>query len=439
MITLADVTVLAKIYENTNSIVYRGRLEKDSQPIILKLLKEDYPNPIKLFRYQQEFELTRNLNLKGIVRAYELKKYQNSLAIIFEDLGAESLKIWLETCRFNLGDFLNIAIEITDILERIHQAKIIHKDINPSNIIYNFKTQEIRLIDFGIATSLLQENISLCNIQAIEGTFAYMSPEQTGRMNQAIDYRTDLYSLGVTFYELLTNKLPFESSDPLELVHCHLAKQPISPHEVDSQIPLAVSEIVMKLMAKTAKERYQSAYGVKVDLEWCRDRIQQTGKIENFLLGRHDFSARFHIPQKLYGREKQITTLLTAFEKVSQGQTELILISGSSGIGKTVLVKEIYKPIARERGYFISGKFDLLQRNIPYSGIIKAFQELVRQLLCETEIELQNWCNRILAALGNNGRVIIDAIPEVEAIIGQQPTIPELDPKEAQNRFNLVF
>jgi diguanylate cyclase (GGDEF)-like protein len=439
MIKLADVTILAKIHENTNSIVYRGRRDTDSQPVILKLLKEDYPIPIHLVRYQQEFELTRHLNLPGIVQVYELKKYQNSLAIIFEDLEAESLKQWLTYRHFELLEFLNIAIKIAEILDSVHQKKIIHKDINPSNIIYNAQTKEIRLIDFGIATNLLQENLTLCNLKTIEGTFAYMSPEQTGRMNRAIDYRTDLYSLGVTFYELLTNKLPFDSSDPLELVHCHIAKQPKTPHEINSQIPLIVSDIVMKLMAKTAEDRYQSAHGVKVDLEFCRDRLQQSGKIANFLLGCQDFSDKFQIPQKLYGREQQIKTLLSAFESVSQGQTEIILVSGYSGIGKTALVREIYKPITKERGYFISGKFELLQRDIPYSGIVKALQELIGQLLAETEEELQVWRKKILAALGNNGRVIIDAIPEIEAIIGEQPTVPQLNPNEAQNRFNLVF
>ncbi|HEY9601428.1 MAG TPA: AAA family ATPase [Allocoleopsis sp.] len=438
MISLPDVTIASKIYESANSLVYRGIFKKNRQPVILKLLKEDYPTPAELYRYQQEYEITRSLNLEGAIKAYELRKYQNTQVMLLEDFGGEALKKLLENRPFSLPEFLHLAIQIVDALGKIHQNKVIHKDINPSNIVLNPQTGQLKIIDFGLSTLLSQENLSLTSPNVLEGTLTYMSPEQTGRMNRSLDYRSDFYSLGVTFYELLTARLPFESVDALELVHCHIAKQPIPPHEINLEIPLTVSELVMKLMAKTAEERYQSAWGIKADLETCLTQYKN-GAISRFTLGCQDISPQLQIPQKLYGREPQIESLLTAFERTSLGQTELMLISGYSGIGKSALVQELYKLITEKRGYFITGKFDQLLRDIPYQALVAAVQELVRQLLTETELQLQQWREKIRRALGENGQIIIDVIPEVELIIGKQPAVPELPPTEAQNRFNLVF
>lgn len=466
MISLPDITIVSKIYESTNSIVYRGILKENRQPLILKLLKEEFPTPIELYRYQQEYEITRRLNLEGTIKAYELRKYQNTQVMLLEDFGGESLKKILESRQVSWSYFLKIAIKITDNLSKIHQENVIHKDINPSNIVLNPQTGQLKIIDFGLSNLLSQENPILKSPNVLEGTLAYMSPEQTGRMNRSLDYRTDFYSLGVTFYELLTNQLPFDSNDALELIHCHIAKQPTPPHAVNPGIPLIVSEIVMKLMAKTAEERYQSAWGIKADLETCLTQYRN-GAIQRFTLGCQDISHQLQIPQKLYGRELQIESLLTAFIRVAsgqekrvgvglahnlsnptttqeqnpsvQGQTELMLISGYAGIGKSALVQELYKLITQKRGYFIAGKFDQLHRDIPYQALVAAFQELVRQLLTETEPQLQQWREKIRRALGENGQIIIDVIPEVELIIGKQPTVPELPPTEAQNRFNLVF
>ncbi len=438
MLEIPGYHIHALIYGSVNSLVYRGIRCQDNLPVILKVLKADYPTPAELTRYRTEYEITRNLNLEGVVRAYSLQKYQNTLVMILEDFGGESLQILMARRKFTLFEFLTLAIKITEILGEIHARNIIHKDINPSNIVFNPATGALKLIDFGISTVLVRQNPTLRNPNVVEGTLAYMSPEQTGRMNRAVDYRTDFYSLGVTFYELLTQKLPFEATDAMELVHCHIAKQPIPPQEQNREIPKTLSDIVMKLLSKTAEERYQSAWGLIADLETCLTQCKK-GQISYFPLGYSDVSNKFQIPQKLYGREQEIKTLLTAFERVSTGSTELMLVSGYSGIGKTALIQEIYKPITRARGYFISGKFDQFQRNIPYSAVVNAFSDLVRQLLTESEEQLNLWREKLLAAFGLNGQVIIDVIPEVELIVGPQPAVPELEPTESQNLFNLVF
>ncbi len=444
--------ILAQIYESSKSVVYRGIREGDNKAVILKFLKEDYPTPEEILRCKQEYKITHRLNIEGVVRAYGLEKYKNTLVIIFEDFGGESLKILMNNNAFALKEFLFLAIKISEILREIHSSHIIHKDINPSNIVFNPYTKQLKLIDFGLSNILSREKPTIKNPNILEGTLAYISPEQTGRMNRLLDYRTDFYSLGATFYELLTNQLPFDATDAVELVHCHIAKQPVPPHELNPEIPKAVSNIVMKLLAKTAEERYQSAWGIKADLEECLFQLQNNSQISDFPLGLYDISDRFQIPQKLYGREAEVETLLAAFERVSgqeqlttgNGQptankSEMMLVSGYSGIGKSALVQEIYKPITKNRGYFTSGKFDQFQRNIPYSAVVSALSSLVRQLLTETEASLAQWREKLRRAFGANGQVIVDVIPEVELIVGQQSEVPELGAAEAQNRFNLVF
>ncbi|MEG5016492.1 MULTISPECIES: AAA family ATPase [unclassified Microcoleus] len=448
MIEINGYQILTQIYESTNSTIYRGIRQQDNQAVILKFLKEDYPTPSELVRYKQEYEITRNLNIDGVIKAYELKPYQMTLCIILEDFGASSLKQLMDERRESgtgvlpLQKFLSIAIKTAEILSSIHAANIVHKDINPANIIFNPEIRQLKIIDFGISTKFTRENPTLKNPNVLEGTLAYISPEQTGRMNRSLDYRTDFYSLGVTFYELLTGKLPFETNDALELVHCHIAKVPICPHQVNPEIPKPVSDIVMKLMAKTAEERYQSGFGIKNDLAECLHQLQTTGNISDFSLGTQDISDQFQIPQKLYGREAEVEALLTAFERVGdnpQSKIEMMLIAGYSGIGKSSLVAEIHKPNTRLRGYFTAGKFDQFQKSLPYSAVVSAFKGLVRQLLTESEIQLEQWREKLRDAFGVNGQVIIDVIPEVELIVGKQPPVPELGATESQNRFNIVL
>ena len=461
MVIIPGYENLTQIHQSDNSLVYRARRAENHQPVILKFLNQDYPSTEQIRRYKQEYQLTSQLESPGIIKAYSLEEWQRSLGMVFEDFGGISLKQWLkEREKLSLQDFLELAIAISESLGQIHAHNIIHKDINPGNIVLNPETQEVKIIDFGISTQLSRENPTLKNPNVLEGTLAYISPEQTGRMNRGLDYRSDFYSLGATFYEMLAGKLPFETDDPLELVHCHIAKMPPGLGNGEQgtgngeqgtgngeqgtgngeEIPQIIADIVMKLMAKNAEDRYQSADGLRSDLEECRLQLEATGNITSFPLGQRDISERFSIPQKLYGREEEIASLLEAFERVTEtGKVEFMMVAGYSGIGKSCLVQELYKPITARRGYFISGKFDQFQRNIPYSAIVSAFGGLIGQLLGESEAQLQVWREKLLKALGSNGQVIIDTIPEVELIIGKQAPVAVLGPTETQNRFNLVF
>ncbi|MEH1861674.1 MAG: AAA family ATPase [Nostoc sp.] len=469
MIALPGIAIQNKIYESSNSLVYRG-IRDDGVGIVVKMLKLDYPSPQELTRYRQEYKITRSLKLEGVIKAYSQQDYQRTLVILLEDFGGESLEKWMHKrpenfCPMPLSTFLGVAIAICDILGRIHAANVIHKDINPGNIVLNLDTGVVKIIDFGIATQFNRTNPTFKSPHVLEGTLAYLSPEQTGRMNRLLDYRTDFYSLGVTFYELLTGQLPFPTTDILELVHCHIAKQPDPPHELNTTIPKPVSDIIIKLMAKNAEERYQSAWGIKADLEICAEQLAEIGQISSIQLALQDASGQFQIPQKLYGRDKEVAMLLAAFDRVAcpesncvaalsnnwettsqreqagnpKFQVEMMLVSGYAGIGKSALVQEIYKPITQKRGYFISGKFDQFQRNIPYSAIADALQKLIQQLLSEPDEHLQQWRSQLLRALGTNGQIIIDIIPEVELIIGKQSPVPEVGATEAQNRFHRIF
>ncbi|MGD1700029.1 ATP-binding protein, partial [Dapis sp. BLCC M229] len=430
------------IHQSERTLVYRGINIESGQPVIIKLMGHEYPNFNELVQFRNQYAIAKNLHIPSIIKPYSLLRYKNAYALIMEDIGAISLAEYQRQLCVCIEQFWEIALSITEILHHLHQNQIIHKDIKPANILIHPETKEVKLIDFSISSLLPKERTSLQTPNVLEGTLAYISPEQTGRMNRGIDYRSDFYSLGVTFYELLTGKLPFESEDPLELVHAHMAKTP--PTIPESQVPTALANIVMKLMAKNAEERYQSALGLKYDLEKCRVEYIETGKIEPFGLGERDLCDRFLLPEKLYGREIEVQNLLDAFERVAapigkEGGAEIMLVAGFSGIGKTAVVNEVHKPITRQKGYFIKGKYDQFNRNIPFSAFVQALRDLMGQLLGESDAQLQEWKEKILEAVGEQGQVLIEVIPELERIVGEQPSVAELSGNAAQNRFNLLF
>ncbi|MDZ7958484.1 MAG: AAA family ATPase [Aulosira sp. DedQUE10] len=439
-VSIPGYRVSEEIYNGSRTLVYRGYREADHQPVAIKVLKNPYPSFNELVQFRNQYTIAKNLHSPLLVQTYSLESYQNGYALVMEDFGGISLNHWWdrEETSVSLMEFFKIAIALCNTLDLLYRHRIIHKDIKPANILINPQTREIRLIDFSIASLLPRETQTLISPNVLEGTLCYLSPEQTGRMNRGIDYRTDFYSLGVTFYELLTGGLPFQSNDPMELVHCHIAKMPMALGYKE-EIPQVLSDIVMKLMAKNAEDRYQSALGLKYDLEKCFEQLKTTGKIEDFPIAQRDVCDRFLIPDKLYGRQTEVEALLNAFERVSKSQTEMILVAGFSGIGKTAVVNEIHKPILRQRGYFIKGKFDQFNRNIPFSAFVQALRDLMGQLLSESDAQLQKWKTQILNALGENAQVILEVIPELEQIIGVQPPVPELGGSATQNRFNLLF
>ncbi|WP_448266636.1 AAA family ATPase [Nostoc sp. DSM 114159] len=442
-VNIPGYQVSEELYNGSRTIVYRGYKKTDSLPVVIKLLKNPYPSSSELLSFRNQYTIAKNLNSPLIIQTYSLEPYQNGYALVMEDFGGISLKDYFTSVETRyiafLEEFLQIAIALCNTLDILYRDRIIHKDIKPANILINPETKQVKLIDFSIASLLPRETQTLLNPNVLEGTLAYISPEQTGRMNRQIDYRTDFYSVGVTFYQLLTGKLPFQSEDAMELVHCHLAKTATLVHKINSAIPSVLSAIVSKLMAKNSEDRYQSALGLKYDLENCLIQLKETGTIENFPIAQRDVCDRFIIPDKIYGREAEVSTLLQSFERVSLGATEMILVAGFSGIGKTAVVNEVHKPIVRQRGYFIKGKYDQFQRNIPFSAFVQAFQDLMGQLLTESEAQIQQRKNKILDAVGENGQVIIEVIPELSRIIGEQPPAIELSGTAAENRFNLLF
>ncbi|MEH2390106.1 MAG: AAA family ATPase [Nostoc sp.] len=439
MIALPGFQIVALLKAGVKAVIYRGIKVKDQCPVIIKGLRPEQCIPDNIEQLKHEYAIAQRLNIAAAVKAYALEMHQGIPYLIMEDFGGRSLDLLLDQFQQPVP-FLKIAIEITSRLAQIHSHHIVHKDIKPQNILVNLETNQVKIADFRIAAFIPYEQKRVSSSSRIEGSLPYLSPEQTGRMNRGIDHRSDLYSLGVTFYEMLTGELPFQGKDPLEWVHCHIAKSPPSPKKLNSDIPEMLCDIIIKLLSKVAEQRYQSALGLQFDLERCLEQLQTTTEIQSFVLGEQDISERFQIPQKLYGREQEIAKLLQAFERVvSQGKPEIVFVSGYAGVGKSSLVKEIHKPIVKEHGVFIYGKFDEYKRDIPYSTIVQAFQTLVRQILTEPEDKLAPWKKRIQAALGNNGRLIADLIPELKLIIGEQSHIPELGPAESQNRFNLVF
>ena len=434
---------LETLRQDGEFILYRGLCSTKAEtnpPSILALSPVmERPVPATIKKIEHEFSLQAELDPAWATRPIALTQLQNRTMLVFEDPGGKPLDRLL-TGPMELGQFLRCGIALAAALCQVHGPGLIHKDIKPSHVLVNAALDRAWLMGFGIASRLPRERQSAEPPEFISGTLAYMAPEQTGRMNRSIDSRSDLYALGITLYELLTGTLPFTASDPMEWVHCHIARQPLPPAERLIDVPLSVSAIIMKLLAKTPEERYQTAAGVESDLRRCLEDWDRERGIHVFPLGEHDRPDRLLIREKLYGREPEIKTLLASFDRVvKSGTRELVLVCGYSGVGKSSVVNELHKVLVPRRGLFASGKFDQYKRDIPYSTLAQALRGLTRGLLAKSEADMVTWRDAIREALGQNGRLMIDLVPELKVIIGEQPPVPELSPQDARRRFQLVF
>ena len=429
------------LWEDGERICRRSvsRAGSDSATVLAVLPAAEHPAAATLDRLAHEYGLKDELDAAWAVRPLELVRERGRTMLVLEDPGGGPLEQLLGT-PMEVGRFLRLAIGIAAALGQVHHRGLVHKDIKPAHILVNRTTGEIKLTGFGIASRLLRERQAPAPPEFIAGTLAYMAPEQTGRMNRSVDARSDLYSLGVTLYQMLTGTLPFAASEPMEWVHCHVARRPIPPVGRSKNIPPMVSAIVLKLLAKTAEERYQTADGLERDMRRCLAEWEVRSDIDDFPLGQQDTPDRLLIPEKLYGREREIDTLLAAFDRiVKSGVPELVLVSGYSGVGKSSVVNELHKVLVPPRGLFASGKFDQYKRDIPYATLAQAFQGLIRPLLGKSDAELAPWREALAEALGLNGGLMVPLIPELEPLLGPQPPVPELAPQDAQRRFQLVF
>ncbi len=439
MTTLAGYSLAQTVREDGEFVLRRGCKESERSPILALIPVADQPAPHCLRRLEHEYALKDELDPRWACRPLELVRQDGRLFLILEDAGGETLD-GLIAREMTLTQILRTAVGLCRALGRVHQRGLIHKDLKPANVIVNVATGAIHLTGFGIASRLPRERQAPEASETLAGTLAYMAPEQTGRMNRSIDSRSDLYSLGVTLYEMLTQVLPFAASDPLEWVHCHIARQPLSPVERVPQLPFPLSAMVMKLLSKIPEDRYQTAHGIEADLQTCLADWEAHQQIQAFGLGGQDASGRLLIPEKLYGRERESQQLIDAFERVvAVGALELVLVSGYSGVGKSSLVNELHKVIVPPRGLFASGKFDQYKRDIPYATLAEAFAALVRQVLGKSEAEVARWREAIQEAVGQNGQLIVDLIPDLALVLGKQPPVVQLPPSDAQNRFNAVF
>lgn len=435
----AQYTLSTRMRETPYSELHRGFRTADGAPVVVKLLRGTHQTPLDLARLRHEHEILESLNAPQIVKTLGLVKQGRALALVLEDAGETSLDQLIASGFLNLERSLELAVALARTVAVVHSQRIVHKDIKPQHFFVKKDAPNVAvLVDFGIATRLSHELQTGARMGGLEGTLAYIAPEQTGRMNRVVDCRSDLYSLGVTLYELFTAHLPFETTDPLELVHCHIARIPPDPRVHRPDLPQVIADIIMKLLAKAAEERYQSAVGVENDLERCLRQLQTSSAITPFTLGERDNSGELSIPQKLYGREKELAEVLAAFGRTRAGAKELLLVSGVAGVGKSALVYELQQEIVHG-GYFAAGKFDFLGSSVPYGPIAQAFRDLIRAALAESSKVLARRKESLLEALGPNGQLLIALVPELELIIGPQPSVPALGPSESQHRFEIVF
>ncbi|MFT7185432.1 MAG: diguanylate cyclase (GGDEF)-like protein [Pseudohongiellaceae bacterium] len=442
MFVIGKYQVIEQLYRSAYTVVYRAKSE-DSDPtagsVILKLLNEEFPSPECMARFRREYELTKMVNSASIIKVYDLFRYQNTLVMVQEDFKGASLADLFDSSALPVDQFLPLAISVAEALAELHRFDVIHKGINPSNILFNPATNKIRIIDLGLATEIPFEPSQLMDPAKIEGSLAFISPEQTGRINRPIDHRSDYYSLGMTYYQLLTGTTPFQSADPMQWIHWHIAQEAEPPGKLNPSIPDTLSKIVMKLLSKTAEERYASLAGLIHDLKRCWKQFQENGDIAQFEVSSNDISNKLQIPKTLYGRTTDLNQLISSFDQTVECKKVLISVVGPSGIGKSCFVRELSKPLLVKRGFFIEGKFDQLDRSTPYSCFISAIKDLIAQILGLDDSRITKWKKTILQAIGQNGKLITDVIPELEPIIGPQAEMQTSSAAETKNRFNVTF
>ena len=429
------------IYESASTLIFI-RETPDAHRFIVKVLKAPNPTPRQIAHLENEFEITRSLDLPGIRKALRREQTQGKLALVFPYVPGLTLGEWIrQNADFDLEKRLHIAVQMAALLSEVHALHIIHCDFNSNNLIFDEAEQRITLIDFELANRqpvVPAETPPERRVETFEGTLAFVSPEQTGRLNLPVDHRTDLYAMGVTLYQLFTGELPFRYEDPMEMIHAHLAQQPEAPHRLRTELPATLSEIILRLMAKDPAQRYQSAPSLHADLVNCLDQWQQKGSVRPFELAMKDRRRDFNLPEKLYGRENLILLLEKSFDSVRLGTVEVSILMGETGVGKTAIAHRLRSYIQAENGYFIEGRFDQTRGDIPYQAIIQGFNGFIHILLTEDVFQLENWKRKILDALGQNGRVLTAVVPDLELIIGKQPPVPDVGPVEAQNRFIYV-
>ena len=427
------------INENGRTGLWRGRRQSDGLLVLIKGVASPQQSAQELAEMRHEHEITQDLKIDEVLKSEELVACENGWVLILENTEGLPLKKLMDAARLDLLDSLKVAVSLIGILKEVHRQGILHKMINPLNIFVDPASGTVKLTGFGLATRLPRENLTTLSPQLSRETLPYISPEQTGRMNRPLDYRSDFYSLGVTLFELFTGRVPFQSREAMEIIYAHIARQPLPLDEIEPQVPRVLSNMVMKLMAKRAEARYQSHSGLSADLLTCVEQLENQGSLSDFPLGRQDIPKELQVAPGLYGREDEIAALEDALERVSHGATEMVLVSGSAGVGKTALVGEIHRSVAQKNGFFISGKFDQLQNNIPYSALIQTLRGLIREVSVEEKSGMERWKSRIQAALGPNGQLMTQVIPELEPMIGPQPPLPEMGALEARNRFTAVL
>ncbi|MBN1607017.1 MAG: AAA family ATPase [Polyangiaceae bacterium] len=438
-----------RLHDSATSAAYRATRLRDECPVILKVLKPDFPEPDALVRYEQEYEILRGLQAPGIVRAWGVERYRQTAVLVLEDFGGSSLDVWLArwwrsgTAGLTVVRFLELAIRIAEAISQVHAGGVVHRDINPTNLVLNPETNVLKVIDFGLATRVHPKSPHREPARLVQGTLPYLSPEQTGRTNRPVDHRADLYSLGATFYEMLTGRLPFQSDDPLALVHAHLAKHAPRVAELRPDAPTVLSNLVMRLLAKAPADRYQSAFGVKEDLVRCLAVCVDGGQARPappaFELGTRDDHCLLEIPDRLYGRATSIATTQAALGRALGGSCSIVLVTGPGGVGKSALVAELREPVRRGGGYFISGKFDPYASGTPYAALSQAFERWVALALTEPEDRLAHWRTGILSTLGSHAAALTEVFPCLEQVLGKQPAAAALGPQESRNRFDLAF